>query len=113
MDKKRLQKLESLSKELIWSFIREELPDEENIFWLITITKVVISPDLSYLDVWVSAINNWGLLTKTLAKYNNWVQSKYYKSVQIRKLPRIRYRYDNKWEISQGVLETINKIKES
>lgn len=111
MDNKRHKKLESLSKELISDLIKEELPDEENIFWLITITKIVISSDLSYLDVWVSSITNSEKLTKVLAKYNYPIQSRYYKLVQIRKLPRIRYRYDDKWEISSNVLKTINKLK--
>ncbi|MDR2640405.1 MAG: ribosome-binding factor A [Candidatus Peribacteria bacterium] len=61
-----------------------------------TITNVVISSDLSYLDVWVSALKNEDTLAKTLAKHNNEIQSKYNKIIKIKKLPRIRYRYDNK-----------------
>jgi hypothetical protein len=56
----------------------------------------VISPDLSYLDVWVSAFKNEDILAKTLAKKNWIIQSRYNKAINIRKLPRIRYRYDNK-----------------
>lgn len=110
MNKERIKKLESISKEIISNLILEELPDDENIFWIITVTKIVISSDLSYLDVWVSAIKNWELLTKTLAKYNSWVQSRYNKQIDIMKLPRIRYRYDNRGEIWQSVCEAINKI---
>ncbi|MDR1945425.1 MAG: hypothetical protein LBQ59_05190 [Candidatus Peribacteria bacterium] len=60
---------------------------------------MVISPDLSYLDAWVSAFKNQNILAKTLAKYNNDIQAKYNKAMKIRKLPRIRYRYDDKGEI--------------
>jgi ribosome-binding factor A len=30
--------------------------------------------------------------------------------MKIRKLPRIRYRYDNKWEIGQKICNTINEV---
>ncbi|MDR2411326.1 MAG: hypothetical protein LBD88_01690 [Candidatus Peribacteria bacterium] len=57
---------------------------------------MIISSDLSYLDVWISAFKNQNILAKTIAKYNNKIQSRYNKAVKIRKLPKIRYRYDNK-----------------
>jgi ribosome-binding factor A len=47
----------------------------------------------------VSAFKNQNILAKTLAKYNNDIQAKYNKAMKIRKLPRIRYRYDDKGEI--------------
>jgi ribosome-binding factor A len=96
MDKIRLKKLESVSKELISKLIFEELSDNENNFGIITITDIVISTDLSYLDVWISAFKNQDILAKTLAKHNNKIQSKYNKAMKIRKLPKIRYRYDSK-----------------
>lgn len=110
MNKDRIKKLESASREVISNLIFEELEDAEQIFWIITITDIVISSDISYLDVWVSSLKNQEILAKTLAKHNYAIQSKYNKSMQIRKLPRIRYRYDNKWAIWQQVCETINKV---
>jgi ribosome-binding factor A len=96
MNKDRIKKLESMSREIISTLIFEELEDTENDFCLITITDIVISPDLSYLDVWVSALKNESILAKTLAKHNYEIQSKYNRAMNIRKLPRIRYRYDDK-----------------
>ncbi|MDR1987689.1 MAG: ribosome-binding factor A [Candidatus Peribacteria bacterium] len=61
-----------------------------------TVTDVIISSDLSYLDVWVSALKNEDILAKTLAKHNNEIQAKYNRIIKIKKLPKIRYRYDNK-----------------
>ena len=98
MEETRLKRLESLSREVISKLIFEELPDSENNFGIITITDIVISPDLSYLDVWVSAFKNQEILAKTLAKYNYQIQARYNKMMNIRKLPRIRYRYDDKGE---------------
>lgn len=110
MNKDRIKKLESLSREIVSNLIFEELEDSENIFWIITITDVIISPDLSYLDIWVSAFRNNEILAKTIATHNNAIQAKYNRAIAIRKLPKIRYRYDNKWEISQQVCEAINKV---
>lgn len=109
MEKQRLNKLENISKEIITNLIFEELSDEDNKFWIISVSKVVISPDLSYLDVWVSSIENWELLPKTLAKLKA-IPWKYYKKVWIRKLPKIRYRYDREGEIGQNICVKINSV---
>mgnify|MGYP006000582849 CR=1 FL=1 len=110
MNKDRIKKLETLSREIIWKLIFEELEDAENDFWIISITDIVVSSDLSYIDIWVSAFKNKEILAKTIAKHNYAIQSKYNKMVKIRKLPKIRYRYDDKWEIGQVICEAINKV---
>ncbi|MDD3144863.1 MAG: ribosome-binding factor A [Candidatus Gracilibacteria bacterium] len=110
MNKDRIKKLESMSREIISKLIFEEIDDSENIFGIITITDIVISSDLSYLDVWVSAFKNTEILAKTLATHNHGIQSKYNKAIGIRKLPKIRYRYDSKGEVGQKICEAINKV---
>lgn len=110
MNKERLKKLEATSHKILWDIIFEETLEIWVDFWLITITEIVISPDLSYLDVWVSAFKNEDILAKTLAKKNWVIQSRYNKAINIRKLPRIRYRYDNKGKIWQEVSVVINEI---
>lgn len=110
MNNERIKKLESISRKLITSFIFEEIEDTEKNFWIITITWIKISTDLSYLDIYVSSLQNWEILTKTLAKHNNEVQKRLNKLLNIRKLPKIRYRYDNSWAKWQEICQTINKI---
>lgn len=110
MNQERIRKLERVSRELVTNFIFEELEDSELTFWIITVTWVKISSDLSYLDIYVSSLKNWNILAKTLAKHNNEVQAKFNRILNIRKLPRIRYRYDNSWAIWQEVCEVINTI---
>jgi ribosome-binding factor A len=65
---------------------------------------------LSYLDIWVSAFRNQEILAKTLAKHNHEIQNRYNKMMKIRKLPRIRYRYDDKGERWQKICEIINEV---
>ncbi|ATU05440.1 hypothetical protein BKN14_03230 [Candidatus Gracilibacteria bacterium HOT-871] len=110
MNKDRLKKLEATSHKVLSDIIFEETSEIGTDFGLITITEIEISPDLSYLDVWVSAFKNEDILAKTLAKKNHIIQSRYNKTINIRKLPKIRYRYDNKGKIGQTICETINEI---
>ncbi len=110
MNKERIKKLQSVSREIIGNLIFEEIEDYEKDFGIITITDVIVSSDLSYIDIWVSSLKNEDILAKTLAKHNNKIQAKYNRTINIRKLPRIRYRYDWKWAIWQKVCETINNV---
>lgn len=110
MNQERIKKLERVSRELITNFIFEELEDTEQTFWIITVTWVKISSDLSYLDIFVSSLLNWEILPKTLAKHNREIQGRFNKALSIRKLPRIRFRYDDSWAIWQKINETINKV---
>ena len=109
MNEQRIKKLERVSRELVSSFIFEELEDAEKTFWIITITWVKISSDLSYLDIFVSSLLNSDILPKTLAKHNYEIQKRLIKSIDIRKLPKIRFRYDHKWAIGQEVWELIKE----
>lgn len=110
MNLERIKKLERVSRELVTRFIFEELDDAELTFWIITVTWVKISSDLSYLDIYVSSLLNWNVLPKTLAKHNREIQWRLNKALNIRKLPRIRFRYDNSWAIWQEICETINEV---
>jgi len=110
MNKDRIKKLERVSRELVTNFIFEELEDSERMFWIITVTWVKISSDLSYLDIFVSSLLNWEKLAKTLAKHNREIQWRFNRAIEIRKLPRIRFRYDDSWARWQEVYETIRKV---
>lgn len=107
MNQDRIKKLERVSRELVTNYIFEELEDSEKTFWVITVTGVKISTDLSYLDIYVSALQNWEILAKTLAKHNHEIQSRLHRVLQIRKLPRVRYRYDESGSRWQKVCDII------
>ena len=96
-----------MSKELVSNFIFEEIEDSELVFGIITITWVKISSDLSYLDIFVSSFKNSDILAKTLAKHNKNIQSRLNKTLDIRKLPRIRFRYDDSGETSHKIYNKI------
>ncbi|MCD5385153.1 30S ribosome-binding factor RbfA [Candidatus Gracilibacteria bacterium] len=110
MNQERIRKLESVSRELVSHYILEELDDSELTFGIITVTGVKISSDLSYLDIFVSSLHNGEILPKTLAKHNKEIQGRFNRALNIRKLPKIRFRYDNKGAIGQEVCELIKSI---
>jgi ribosome-binding factor A len=110
MNSERLKKLENVAQNLISSFILEEMQEEQSEFGLINVSGVKLSSDLSYLDVYVSAFKNQDHLTKALAKHNKDIQHRFHKAMVLRKIPRIRYRYDDSGELSQSINNTINSL---
>ncbi len=99
------------AREIVWRFIVEELPDSENIFGIINISDIIISPDGSYLDVCVSCFNKEELLTKTLAKYAYIIQRYIWKKMWMRLNPKLRFRYDDSWEVWQEITNQINALE--
>ncbi len=111
MNKERLKKLEWISKEILPSIIFEIIWKEAELeFQLITITWVKISTDLSYLDIYVSSIKNSERLAKFLAENNYEIQKKFNKSINIRKLPKIRFRTDESWKKSVWINSLMKEV---
>lgn len=99
---------------MIWSLASEfllfEAKEIEEDFGFISVTWVKLASDMWYLDIFVSAIKNKESLTKALAKYDYIIVKKINERVQLRKSPRIRFRYDERWEISQWITSLINSL---
>jgi len=110
MNKERLNKLESVAKQLVSGFLLEEIREIEEDFWLINVSGVKISSDISYLDVYISSFKNSDILAKTLAPYAPEITRKLHKNLPLRKLPKIRFRYDESWEIGGKIIEKINSL---
>ena len=64
----RLKRAESISKKLISEYLIQDLQELSSDFGMVTVIDVKISQDLSYIDVYVSALKNNDLLTKSLAE---------------------------------------------
>ena len=110
MEQKRLQKLESITKKIASEHILWSLTAEEDIFGIITITWVTVSSDLSYLDIHVSSMKNKEALTKALSTRAYKLQKEIAKNVSIRKIPRVRFRYDEGWEIASDINHTLHTL---
>lgn len=110
MKQDRLNKLEAVAQELLSKIIFEEIEDSEKVFWIITILWVKISPDLSYLDVFISAFKNQKVLAHTLAKHWYDIQKRINKELPIRKLPKVRFRYNEEWEVAGNISNLIKEL---
>ena len=112
MNKEKIKKLESISLRLVWNFIFKEMTEEERVnFSTISITWIKISRDLSYLDIFVSSFKNWDILPKALAKHWYYIQKRLNKALEIRKIPKIRFRYDSSWKKAESLTIKINNLK--
>lgn len=112
MNQDRIKKMESTAQKLLSEIIFEEIEDVEKIFWIITILWVKISPDLSYLDVFISSFKEKKILPKTLAKHGYNIQHKMNKKFDIVKIPKIRFRYDDSGENYTSIDAILREIKE-
>lgn len=110
MKEERLKKLEWIMKWVVSESILNNVDDLEEKFWIITVTGVKISSDLSYIDIYVSCMTNHTELTKMLALSAHKVQRDLAKKISIRRIPRVRYRYDDEWEVSSEIIEAINNL---
>lgn len=106
----KLNKINSVLKQIVWeSILRNTLEIQDN-FWLITVNNVKLSADISYLDIFVSSLKNQELLCKTLAKNAQIIKEDINKKISLRKTPIIRFKYDNKIELSTELISKIDLL---
>ena len=92
--------------------VKKELTnlDKSEIIKLISEMYKKIPSVKSYLDVFVSSFKNKDILCKTLAWYARPITKAINKEIKIYKMPKLRFRYDESWEISQNIINTINNL---
>lgn len=110
MKLERIQKAESISKKLIGEFMIQELQELTTDFWIVTITQVKMSSDLSYLDIYVSALRQKELLTKSLAIHAHDIHRMLGRKIEFIKVPKIRFKYDDTWETSFDIYQQISNL---
>jgi ribosome-binding factor A len=69
MKRERLIRAQSISKKIISEYIITELQELASEFGIVTVTEVIISNDLGYMDVFVSGLKNTENLTKELSEH--------------------------------------------
>jgi ribosome-binding factor A len=117
MAKRRLERLNSLLKEVLSDVIRAEVKDP-NLPILITITSVDITSDLSYAKVHVSVIGNAEQkkqAIKVLNRASGFIAQKANKQVVIRYFPALTFVLDDSLDHQlhiESVLQKLNTPKE-
>lgn len=110
MNNDKKKKIESNVRLIVSDFLMKDLPDHDNIFGIINIWDILLSIDGSYLDIYVSSFVKKEELAKTLAKYAYLIQRTIWKKLSMRQNPKVRFRYDDSWEIWEVVTNQINKL---
>lgn len=111
MKQERIQRAQSISRKLISEYFSEHL-DEEIIdkHGIITITQIIISSELSYIDVYTSALKNEDMLTKSLKDYAWEIQKLLWKKIDFIKVPKVRFRYDDSGKSASKIHTVIKDI---
>ncbi len=110
MKQERRSKAESISQKLISEFIINELQELTVSHGIITVTKVEISNDSSYIDIHVSCLLNHDELTKSLSDHAHPIHRMLGKKIAFIKVPKIRFRYDSSWENASHIYDTIKQL---
>ncbi len=90
--------LKKVISEIISSEINKDFPYE---LWLLTITWIKVAKDFSFADIFVSVFpkNEWA------ANYLNsrawYLQSIVNKKIRRRSVPKIKFIYDDSWELME------------
>lgn len=110
MKQERRKKAEAISKKLISWYFAQELPELSDMYGIVTVTGVDISSDLSYIDVYVSALRDKETLPKTLSESAHKIHRLLAKNIDLVKVPKVRFRYDDGGEILWDISEIITSL---
>ena len=95
----------------ISNILREEIKDETISF--VTITDVSITNDLSFAKVYVTVLNDKERdnILKSLNKASKFIMCELCKRVEIRKMPEIRFVYDESIEYGMKIEKILEETK--
>jgi ribosome-binding factor A len=111
MSEYRTERLGQLIQEKISALILEGRIKDKRVNSFLSITRVSVSGDLSFADVYVSDIRSAGSIERGVVGLQNaagFIQSQLGVSMRIRKIPRLRFHAD--LSISEG-FDLVKKIE--
>lgn len=112
MDKRRVERVNSLLKEVIADVIRLEVKDP-HIPVLLTVTAVVITPDLQYAKVHISVIGNTQQkdnAVKALNRAAGFIAQAASKEVRLRYFPALTFVIDDSLDHQIHIEKVIRQI---
>ena len=111
MTTQRQQRVARLLREEISSILRRQLKDPR--LGLVSITEVVVAPDLREAQVYMSALGEErarAQMLQVLRGAAGFVQGELGKSIRLRHIPRLDFRYDVSLEEGSRVLDLLDQI---
>jgi ribosome-binding factor A len=103
----RTERIGHLIQEKISALILEERIKDPRVHSFLSITRVAVSRDLSYADVYVSNVKDGGSARGTagLQSAAGFIQGELARAMRIRKMPRLRFHED------PGIREGFDLVK--
>jgi ribosome-binding factor A len=109
----RTERLGQLIQEMISALVLEGKVKDPRVTSFISITRVNVSRDLSYADVYVSNINENANIehnAQGLQSAAGFIQSQLGKNLHIRKIPHLRFHADTSIREGFDLIQKIEKI---
>ncbi len=107
-----IKRLESDLHHALTEILREEMKDPDIGF--ITISDVDLTNDLSYLTIHYTVFEDAGTKRETaqkaLERSHSFIRTALAQRVDIRKMPQLRFRYDESLERSERIREGLKKV---
>lgn len=108
----RVERVESIIKRELANILLFEAHDEH--FKFISITKVSLNKDMSVAMVWYTVMGTDGEIEatkKALEQAKGYIRSILAKKLDLRKVPELRFKYDESLEYGAHIEEILNNIK--
>ncbi|MDR1971893.1 MAG: 30S ribosome-binding factor RbfA [Treponema sp.] len=109
----RIERLGRLIQEKIGALILEGRIKDPRVHPFLSITRVQVSRDLSFADVYVSNIRENGSLSKAaegLQSAAGYIQTELASFMRIRKIPRLRFHPDTGIQESFDLVQKIDRL---
>ena len=112
MPKFRTERVANIIQEKISSLILEGKIKDKRVSSFLSITKIDVSGDLSYADVYVSDIRGKNIEkgAEGLQSAAGFIQSQLGSSMHIRKIPRLRFHADTRIGEGFDLIQKIDKV---
>jgi len=111
---RRLERLNGLFREELSDLLLRQLKDPR-LAQFVSITRVVISPDLSHARVFVSVMGSEEEKASTLEGLTaaaNYLRRELNNRISLRRMPELSFRRDDSLEMGAHVLDLLNQISE-
>jgi len=112
---RRTERISDLLREELSSLIQRELKDPRVAHGLVSITEVVVSPDLHHSIVYVSHLGQAGerpAILDGLRHSARWLQEELGRRLRMRRVPMIEFRFDDSIERGARLAALINTLGE-
>ena len=114
MKKKRLQRLNSLLKEVLSEVIREDVKNP-HVSQLLSVTRVEITPDLHFAKVYISVIGSEKEKEETIIALTSaagFIATQAAKKVVMRYFPSLTFKLDESVDAHMNIEKILKKIHE-